>query len=72
MEKTYRLKEVADRYRISRNTLERWVKEKRITAIKTGKAYVFRECDLAAYDAENEVGKPTAPALVKNRVVETE
>ncbi len=60
LEKTYTSEQVAKRYHRDVRTVNRWVRQGRITAINTGGGragpYVFRVEDLAAFDEQNLVG----------------
>ena len=53
MEKLLTCEDVAARYSVELTTVWRWVREKRLTAIKTGKMYSFRLQDLEKFEAEN-------------------
>ena len=53
MEKLLSCEDVALRYSVEIATVWRWVREKKLTAIKTGKTYKFRPQDIERFEAEN-------------------
>lgn len=54
MDKLYTCKEIARRYGVNDATVCDWVKKKKVTALKIGREYRFREKDLEAFEAERE------------------
>ena len=54
MEKFLTCEDVATRYNVKINTVWRWVREKKLAAIKTGKKYAFRLQDLEKFEDENK------------------
>lgn len=60
-EKTYTTEEVAKRYRVQPLTVQRWVRDGRITALNLGGRrngpYVFRLGDLKDFEMAAAVGK---------------
>ncbi len=62
-EPVYTTEEVAKRYRVKPATVNRWVRNERITALNLGGQregpYVFRMSDLTAFERSAVVGKRT-------------
>lgn len=58
LEPRYTTEEVAEHYRVKPSTVQRWVREKRITAINLGGnrlgPYVFRPTDLEEFEQRSE------------------
>ena len=57
----YTSEEVAEHYRVKVTTVQRWVREARITALNLGGSrsgpYVFRSADLEAFECQARVGR---------------
>lgn len=54
MEKFYSCEQVADRYAVKIETVREWIKEKKLLAVKIGKLYRIKECDLIAFEQKNQ------------------
>lgn len=58
LEQRYTTEQVAERYSVKVRTVQRWVREGRITALNLGGGrlgpYVFRPSDLEAFEREAE------------------
>lgn len=54
MEKFYSCKQVADRYAVNIETVREWIKEKKLPAVKIGKFYRIKECDLIAFEQKSQ------------------
>ena len=54
MEKFYSCEQVADRYAVKTETVRKWIKSKKLPALKIGKLYRIKECDLIAFEQKNQ------------------
>lgn len=65
LEVRYTTEEVAKHYRVKPATVQRWVREKRITALNLGGnrlgPYVFRPADLDEFEQEAQMGRNRSP-----------
>ena len=57
MEKLYSCTEVAEHYGVAVDTVWTWIKEKKLTAVKVGRAYRIYETDLKAFEKANSTNK---------------
>jgi excisionase family DNA binding protein len=48
--------DVSARYGVKTSTVWAWVREKKITAVKVGKKYLFKPQDLEKFEAANATG----------------
>mgnify|MGYP003623243750 CR=1 FL=1 len=60
MDKLYTAQQVADRYSVPLPTVWRWIREKKLVAIRPGKEYRIREADLLAFEESSATRKTTA------------
>ena len=51
MDNLYTTKEIAERYRVPKVTVQKWIREKKLTAYLLGKEYRVQESDLRAFEA---------------------
>ncbi len=54
MDKLYTCEELAERYSVKIITIWGWIRDKKLPAIKTGKAYRVSEKDLLAFEASRK------------------
>lgn len=54
MEKFYSCEQAANRYAVKVETVREWIKEKKLPAVKIGKLYRIKECDLIAFEQKNQ------------------
>lgn len=47
----YTTDEVAEAYRVCRHTVYRWIREGRLRGVKFGRAFLFSEEDILAFEA---------------------
>jgi len=59
MEKLLNCEQVAARYNVKKDCVWKWVREKKLNAIKTGKYYNFRLQDLEKFESENATMRKT-------------
>jgi excisionase family DNA binding protein len=57
LEKLLTCEQVAERYGVKVITVWEWVREKRLSAVKAGKKYLFRPVDLEKFEDENTTTK---------------
>ncbi len=53
MEKFYSCEQVAERYGVKVATVWEWIKAKKLPAVKVGKLYRIKECDLVSFEQNN-------------------
>jgi excisionase family DNA binding protein len=56
MDKLYTCEEVAERYQVQLTTVWDWIRSKFLPAIKLGRVYRIRECDLKDFEQANLTG----------------
>lgn len=52
MDKLFTCQELAERYHVTSDTVIKWVKQKKIPAIKVGKGYLFQPEDVEQFERE--------------------
>lgn len=55
MDKLYRCEQVAERYGVNTATVWRWVREKKLHALKIGKRYLIRESDMQHFESSDNL-----------------
>lgn len=53
MEKFYTCKEIAERYRVQRETVWEWIRTGKLKAVRYGKRYLISQQDIDAFEATN-------------------
>lgn len=54
----YTTDEIAEHYRVERCTIYRWVREGKLNGMKIGRAFLFSEEDIEAFEEGLRHGKP--------------
>lgn len=57
MDKLYTCEEVAERYSVKLTTIWEWIRKGTLTAVKVGRVYRVRECDLLEFEQANLTAK---------------
>lgn len=52
MQKFYTPEDIADRYCVSQQTVWRWIRQKKLPAVKIGKLYRIRPEDLSLFEQD--------------------
>ncbi len=55
MEQIYNCEQVAQRYGVNKKTVWKWIKERKLSAIKVGKLYRIKENDLEDFENKNKI-----------------
>ena len=56
-EKIFTCEEIAERYQVQKTTVWTWIRTGRLRAIKLGKVYRIKECDLMSFEQANLTAK---------------
>ena len=60
MDKLYTAQEIADRYGVPLTSVWKWIRTKKLVAIRPGKEYRIREADLIAFEEASRTKRDTA------------
>lgn len=54
MDKLYTCTEIAQRYTVPKQTVWLWIRQKKLLAIKIGREYRIRQCDVELFENERK------------------
>lgn len=53
LERLYTCEEIAERYKVEVITVQEWIRQKKLSAIRIGRGYRVRESDLLKFEQQN-------------------